>query len=79
MSKSVAVEKYSIIILCIPPFAALLFTIGVTFWFVPEWFRMYPGDLQDVTVPIIAASTVAIFPVQSFTSASMFRLCGTYQ
>lgn len=71
------VEKHSIITLCIPPFVLFLFTIGATLWFVPEWLRTHPGDLQNATIPIIAALTVVMFPVQLFTSALILRWSGS--
>ncbi|CAI6282786.1 unnamed protein product [Periconia digitata] len=55
-------ERYSFWALVVLALAMVIFTLGVTMWFVPEWLRDHPGDLQNATVPVmLAVSVVSIF------------------
>lgn len=66
-------EGHSVIALCIPPLIIFLFTISATFWFVPQWLKEHPDDLQNATTPTITALTVVSFPIQLFISVLLFR------
>ena len=66
-------ERYSALAIFIPALTLLLLTLGATFWFAPLWLNNHPGDLQNATVPLMAAFTVVGVFVQLLVSLLIFR------
>ncbi|TGJ88493.1 hypothetical protein E0Z10_g353 [Xylaria hypoxylon] len=66
-------EAYSIWAILIPSCIVVLATLAATLWFIPQWLRSHPDDLQNATVPIAVVFTVIGSLLQIIVSLVVFR------
>ncbi|KAM5363807.1 hypothetical protein ACJZ2D_011841 [Fusarium nematophilum] len=68
-------QRHSVLTIFIPTIALTLVTLAGTFWFIPQWLKDHPGDLQNATVPVTLGFTVIQFLIQLLVSLLIFRWC----
>lgn len=66
-------ERYSALAIFIPAAFMFLLTLVPTLCFIPSWLKEHPDDLQNATVPIMVAFTVAGGFIQLVVSLLIFR------
>jgi hypothetical protein len=66
-------QRHSVWQIFVPAVLVLGLTLGGTLWFIPQWLKDHPGDLQNATVPVLLAFTVVQFALTLLTSLIIFR------
>ncbi|KAF4983474.1 hypothetical protein FDECE_17298 [Fusarium decemcellulare] len=66
-------QRHSAWVIFIPAIALALITLAATFWFIPQWLKDHPGDLQNATVPAVIAFGVMQLFIQLLVSLLIFR------